>query len=636
MDQSQQLLKKYWGHENFRPLQKEIIGEVLKGNDVLALLPTGGGKSICFQLPALMLDGICLVVSPLIALMKDQIEALTSKGIPALYIHSAMSYSEVNTTLQNAINGNFKFLYLSPERLETSLFKSYLNALKPSLIAVDEAHCISQWGYDFRPSYTNISSLREEFPKVPIIALTASATLEVQQDICKQLSFHKNHAVFQQSFSRPNLSYEAIGNANKINKLLEWLKKEKGSALVYCKSRKLTQQIADQLKLQKINADYYHAGLSNTERQKKQESWINDQTQVMVCTNAFGMGIDKSNVRLVVHFNCPESLENYYQEAGRAGRDGQFAKAVLLYDQSDLNDLNALVDLKYPQPEKIKKLYQGLMNHFQVPAGIGEGKLFDFDTMAFAKHFSFNTLEVTYGIQALSQDGLLYYSESVFKPSTVVFTTDKKSLFDFIHVHPEMEDIINTLLRTYGGIFDYQSAISESKLSKSTGIPFTEIKQQLQTLHQQRVIDYKEQSEKPTVLLLKNRMYADDFAFDFAALRERKKKFKERLETMIQYLQQTALCRSVFIGRHFNDLDISPCGICDNCTSQKNTGAHNVPFKSTTEQVLHLLKNKPYTYDEMEKELQVNDGEQLKITLRFLLAEQKIIHDGKGKFEQKK
>lgn len=630
------LLKKYWGHDQFRPLQAEIIAEVRKGNDVLALLPTGGGKSICFQLPALTMDGICIVISPLIALMKDQIEALAKKDIPALYIHAAMNYAEVNETLKKAAYGNYKFLYLSPERLDTAAFKSYLSTINPCLIAVDEAHCISQWGYDFRPSYTKISALRKSFPKVPVIALTASATLEVQQDICRQLLFAKNHAVFQQSFSRPNLSYEVVGFASKMNKLIDWLSKEKGSALVYCKSRKLTQQISDQLRLQKINTDFYHAGLSNTERQHKQESWIEDKIQVMVCTNAFGMGIDKPNVRLVVHFNCPESVENYYQEAGRAGRDGKPARAVLLYDKNDLEDLTTIADLKYPAPDQIKKIYQALMNHFQVPAGLGEGQQFDFDAFLFAKHFSFTPLEVNYGIQALSQDGLLFASEAIFKPSTAVFTTDKRSLFDFIHQHPELEDIINALLRTYGGIFDYPCTISTYKLSTSTGHSVTDTLHQLQILHQYRVIAFKEQSDKPSILLLKNRMYADDFAFNFAALRERKQKYKNRLETMLQYLQQTTVCRSVFIGNYFNDKAITACGICDNCIQQKTKTPSSKGFKNNSDQVLSLLRSEKQNLLALKKQLPEVDDAELESTLRFLLAEKKIVYDGKGNFELRK
>jgi len=373
--------------------------------------------------------------------------------------------------------------------------------------------------------------------------------------------------------------------------------------------------------------------LPNTERQHKQESWIEDKIQVMVCTNAFGMGIDKPNVRLVVHFNCPESLENYYQEAGRAGRDGKPARAVLLYDNNDLEDLNAMADLKYPEPNQIKKIYQALMNHFKVAAGLGEGQQFDFDAALFAKHFSFNLLEVTYGIQALSQDGILYASESVFKPSSVVFTTDKKSLFDFIQQHPELEPIINALLRTYGGIFDYPSTISTFKLSKSTGDSVTDTIHQLQTLHQYRVIAFKEQSDKPSVLLLKNRMYADDFAFNFAALRERKQKYKERLETMLKYLQQTAVCRSVFIGKYFNDKEITPCGICDNCTQQKTKKTSTGEFKSISDEILSLLKSNQYSFLELKNQFADIDDVVLENTLRFLLAEKKIAHDGKGKFK---
>lgn len=369
------ILKEYWGFNTFRPLQQEIIESVLAKKDVLALLPTGGGKSLCFQVPAMAQEGICIVISPLIALMKDQVQALNAKGIPALAVYSGMHFLEVKKTLQNAAFGNYKFLYLSPERLETSLFKEFLPAIKPTLIAVDEAHCISQWGYDFRPPYLRIADLRKELPGVPVIALTASATSKVQEDISQKLAFDKSAQKFKQSFERPNLSYSLFSPESKETKLKEVIEAVGGSAIVYCRSRKQTQQIAGLLSLHGISAQYYHAGLAAKERSEKQESWIKNETRVMVCTNAFGMGIDKPDVRVVVHYHVPDCLENYYQEAGRAGRDGKRSYAVLLYQPNEMDSLKAQTTVRYPDAIEIKKIYTALMNHLQVAAGGEKVKL---------------------------------------------------------------------------------------------------------------------------------------------------------------------------------------------------------------------------------------------------------------------
>ena len=466
MNTGETILKKYWGHDHFRPLQEEIITAVLEKKDVLALLPTGGGKSICFQVPAMMMEGICLVVSPLIALMKDQVENLSRRGIPALAIYSGMHFTEVKKTLQNAAFGNYKFLYVSPERLETNLFLEFLPAIKPCLIAVDEAHCISQWGYDFRPTYLRISGLREQLPGVPVIALTASATLAVQHDICEKLLFGKSHQRFQQSFARPNLSYSVFEPVAKQTKLLDILNNVKGSSIVYCKSRRQTQQVAELLKLNKVNADFYHAGLSNDERTKRQEKWVNNSITTIVCTNAFGMGIDKPDVRAVVHFDIPESVENYYQEAGRAGRDGKRAYAVMLRNKKETDEMYQQTELRFPSPESLKEIYVSLMNYLQVPAGIGEGQTFDFDIALFAERFKINILKATYGIQALAQEGLLSYAEVSYKPATVVFTSSKSDLREFEEQYPGLQNMIKGLLRTYEGIFDYPATIYESLWAK--------------------------------------------------------------------------------------------------------------------------------------------------------------------------
>src|SRR6185312_5437043 len=429
------ILIKYWGYDAFRPLQQEIIDSVLSGNDTLAIMPTGGGKSMCFQVPTMSKEGLCLVVSPLIALMKDQVLNLKNKGIPALSIYSGMSFTEVEKTLKNAAYGNFKFLYVSPERLETELFLEYVSIIKINLIAVDEAHCISQWGYDFRPPYLRIAALREYFPDVPVLALTASATLEVQKDICEKLLFKKNQQPFQQSFERANLSYSAFELSSKQNKLLTILKKVAGSGIVYCKTRKRTKEIAEMLSLNGISADFYHAGLTNEERNKKQEDWINNKTRIIACTNAFGMGIDKPDVRTVVHYDVPDSLENYYQEAGRAGRDGKKSYAVLLYNSFELEDLKKQLDKKFPSNETIKKIYGDLCNFLQLPAGSGESNNYDFDINAFVKNFKLDAFVVNSVLKILEQEQLITYSEQFFQSPTVVFTIDKKGLNEFEKSH---------------------------------------------------------------------------------------------------------------------------------------------------------------------------------------------------------
>ena len=380
------ILKEYWGYDSFRPLQEDIIRSILENKDVLALLPTGGGKSICFQVPAMATEGLCLVVSPLIALMKDQVENLRHRNITAYAIYSGMSRKEVLNVLQVAGNSNCKFLYVSPERLETKLFLEWLPSLDISLIAVDEAHCISQWGYDFRPPYLRIATLRQELPGVPVLALTASATPEVQNDICEKLSF-ANYRVFRQSFERPNLSYSVFRVDSKINKVIEVLQKVPGTGIVYCRSRKRTKEISDLLNMHGISADFYHAGLGGELRSKKQEDWIRNKTRIMVCTNAFGMGIDKPDVRVVVHADVPDCLENYYQEAGRAGRDGKKAYAVLLYHTQELEELEKLPDTRFPTIQDIRSVYASLTNYLQIQAGTGEGEYYDFDIGDFLKKF---------------------------------------------------------------------------------------------------------------------------------------------------------------------------------------------------------------------------------------------------------
>ena len=625
-----EILKQYWGYDAFRPLQEDIINAVLDGNDTLALLPTGGGKSICFQVPALTKDGVCLVVSPLIALMKDQVENLKRKGINALAVYSGMSFLEVKKTLQNAAYGNYKFLYVSPERLETNLFLEYLPAMNISLLAIDEAHCVSQWGYDFRPPYLRIANLRELLPNVPVLALTASATKAVQDDICDKLLFGKSQQRFQQSFERPNLSYSVFNIASKQNKLLDILKNVAGTAIVYCKSRKRTREIADLLRMNGINADYYHAGLTNEERNRKQESWIQNKTRVIACTNAFGMGIDKPDVRVVVHYDVPDCLENYYQEAGRAGRDGKRAYAVLLYGNKELEDLREQSDIRFPKEEEIKKVYTALMNHLQVAAGSGESINYDLDIAAFTTAFKLNLLTATYAIKVLEQEDFLSFNEMIFKPPTVLVVANRNDLTDFEKIHSELEPVIKGLLRSYEGIFDFPAIVYETQLAKFLKTDSDTVKGKLKQLNDYSMIVYSPQKEKPQITLLKNRMYADSYSVNTAGYKERKKNFEQRVAAMLNYIETTICCRSKLIAAYFNAAASNACGVCDNCINEKAINISKEEFETIASGILQLIKNKAVPLKEVQQQLKNVKKEKLWKVIHYLQAENKISVNKEG------
>lgn len=624
------ILQHYWKYDQFRPMQEEIIQSVLDGKDTLALLPTGGGKSICFQVPALLMDGLCLVISPLIALMQDQVAHLIEKGIAAATLNSGMSYGEVRSLLQKASRGDYKFLYVSPERIESALFKEYLPVLDINLIAVDEAHCVSQWGYDFRPPYLRIAALREELSNVTIIALTASATEKVQEDIIQKLAL--NHtSVFRQSFERPALSYSSFEAESKMNKLIQILQGVPGSSIVYTNSRKLTKEVCQLLQLQGILADYYHAGLTQDERERKQKAWIQDQTRVMVCTNAFGMGIDKPNVRSVIHYNIPDCLENYYQEAGRAGRDGKKSFAVLLYHLNDIEQLKNLPDKKFPPVTTIQSVYQSLADFFQLPVGTGEGAYFDFDLRQFTENFKLDTTTVINTLKVLEQEGHISFAESIFLPSQVMFVTDKDALYAFETAQPQLEGLIKILLRTYEGIFDNRVSIFESSLAKVMRTEQAVIQQQLKELAAYGIIEYLPKKDSPQIHYLLNRAPAKYLHIDHDAYHERKQNYTARVSDMIRYVTDQDSCRSKYIGNYFGDTQLSACGICDHCLAKKKKELSPEDFSVIENNIRIKLTGTTLSIETLLAQLSTFSKEKIWTVLDFMQTENALMIGEDGK-----
>jgi ATP-dependent DNA helicase RecQ len=622
------ILQKYWGHSQFRPTQESIIQSVLDKKDVLALLPTGGGKSICFQVPTMLMDGICLVISPLIALMKDQAENLTNKGIPAASIHSGLNYYEVKNILQDAVEGEIKFLYLSPERLETKVFRAYLPLMQICLLAIDEAHCVSQWGYDFRPTYLRIASIRELLPDIPLIALTASATPLVQKDILAKLEMH-HAAEFHQSFNKPNLSYSVFEVESKIVKLVEILQNVPGSGIVYCNSRKQTKNLAYLLGLQGIEADFYHAGLDAEDRSKKQDDWINNRTRIMTCTNAFGLGIDKPDVRTVVHYDAPECLENYYQETGRAGRDGEKSYAILLYQSEDLVTLSSMPDKRYPPISSIRIVYQELANYLQLPVGLGEGQYFDFDLPNFCENFQLDSHLVSAVLKILEQEGHCSFSEKIFLPTQVHFNIDNQELRNFEESHPNLEALIKMLLRTYEGIFSFQTSINENNLSRYLRTPVSIIQDQLLQLKAFGIIEYLPQKENPQIHFLLNRASADYLLINQDHYLARKEQYRKRLQAFLDFIQMSIGCRSNAITHYFGEATSQDCGICDNCLNKKKKKLSPHQFK-LIEALVKSLWDAPFSVNQLFQNQEAISETQIWEVLQFMTTEGLIRIDEQG------
>lgn len=632
MSSIHQILKKYWGYDNFRPLQEDIIVSTLNKKDTLALLPTGGGKSICFQVPALAMEGICLVVSPLIALMKDQVENLQKKGIRAIAITSAMSFKEIDIALENAIYGNFKFLYISPERLQNEIFLARLSKMKVSLLAIDEAHCISQWGYDFRPSYLRIAEIREKLPDVPVLALTATATPDVVKDIQHKLLF-KQENVLQKSFERKNLAYMILYEEDKLNRLLTICRKVQGTGIVYARNRKKTQELAIFLRKNNICADFYHAGLSALERNKKQEDWIYNRTRIMVATNAFGMGIDKPDVRFVVHLDLPDNLEAYFQEAGRGGRDEKKAYGILLYSQNDRIELERNFEKSFPTIKEIRNTYQAICNFFQLAIGAGEGVSFDFDIHDFCMRYNLSPLTVFNSLKFLEREGYIATSESVYHSSKIHIKVNKEDLYKFEVANRTYEPIIKLILRSYGGLFDYYVPINEQEIAKRLKTDKKSVILQLNTLKKLDIIDYIESTELPKITFLQERKDASKLNIspeNYTFLKERAKK---RIEWVLHYAESRHLCRSRILLSYFGENNAIDCGQCDVCIEKKKIGLSNEQFDKIYNDLIQLLNKTNVTPSELKEKLSsYSEKDYLKI-LQYMIEQSQIKLNSEGKYQ---
>ena len=562
------VLKTYWGYDSFRPLQEEIIRSALEGRDVLALLPTGGGKSVCFQVPALMKEGLCLVVTPLIALMKDQVQNLADRGIRALAVHAGMSRYEVDLALNNAAYGDFKFLYVSPERLNTRLFRSYLDVLPISLIVVDEAHCISQWGYDFRPDYLRIGELRK-LVDVPVMALTATATPRVAQDIMDKLAF-REPLVLKTSFERPNLTYLVRKVDDKLGQLLNICRTVPGSGIVYMRHRARCEEIASYLHANGIEASYYHAGLSGPVRTERQARWKEGELPVMVCTNAFGMGIDKSDVRFVVHLDLPESVEAYYQEAGRAGRDGKRSYAVLLWNDADVRRLRQIEKSSFPTLEYIEDIYQKLHQFFQVPYETGEGRQLKYDPEEFCRHFNLQRGPVRYALKYLEQTDHITYAEDIETDTKVKIVVDRNALYDIDLPERGMAEVLELLMRSYPGIFSFALGVDEKWFSGKLGITVPALRQLLYKLSLEHVIRYIPTDRTSVIQLHHDRLRPGNLALSPEMYERLHETWLERAEAIVAYASEEDCCRSRFLVSYFGQEDASDCGTCDVCRSGKS------------------------------------------------------------------
>ena len=619
-----QLLKQYWGYDSFRGIQEEIINSISENKDTLGLMPTGGGKSITFQVPALAKDGLCLVITPLIALMKDQVQNLRKRGIKALSIYSGMSRQDIITTLENCIFGNYKFLYISPERLDTEIFRTKLRKMKVSMITVDESHCISQWGYDFRPAYLKIAEIRELLPDVPILALTATATPEVVKDIQARLHFRREN-VFRMSFERSNLAYIVRKTDNKTGELLHILRSMPGSAIVYVRNRRRTKEITELLNNEDITADFYHAGLDDATKDIRQHRWQSGGSRVMVATNAFGMGIDKPDVRIVIHMDLPDSIEAYFQEAGRAGRDGQKAYAVILYAKADKTTLHKRIPDTFPEKEYIKDVYEHLQYYYQMAMGDGLDCVREFNIEDFCRKFKYFPVPVDSALKILTQAGYLEYTGEQDNTSRLLFTIRRDELYRLREMGDDMDKLIQTVLRSYTGVFTDYTYINEDSLAIRTGLTRRQIYEQLVHLAKLRIVSYIPRKKTPYIIYTRERIEAQLIHISPEIYEERKARYETRINAMLEYVTNDTLCRSRMLLDYFGEKNEHNCGQCDTCIGLRKQTAPCQPDREELYEKIHkILSGAPQTPAGLLEQLPI-EKELLTEALHRLLDEGKII-----------
>jgi ATP-dependent DNA helicase RecQ len=625
IEQCRKILTRYWGFTSFKPLQEDIIRSVIEGTDTLALMPTGGGKSITFQVPALAKEGTCLVITPLIALMKEQVSRLNSLEIKSLAIHSAMSREEIDITIENCIYGDYKFLYVSPERISTQLFQGKIGRLNLSLVAIDEAHCISQWGYDFRPSYLKIASLRDRIaPDVPFLALTATATRHVIEDIMDKLAFREKN-VLRTSFARKNISYLVRQVEEKGTYLVKTLNKVSGSGIVYVRSRKRCKEVAEMLVANGIEADFYHAGLPDELRDKKQTSWSAGKTRVIVATNAFGMGIDKADVRFVIHWDIPDSIENYFQESGRAGRDNKPAYAVLLYSPADKTRLNDSLRQKFPPVEKIKDTYEALCNFLMVPLGAGKDNVFDFSMAEFVSRYRLPVIETFNSLAFLQREGYVEFTEEINNPSRVHFIVGRDDLYKFQVANESFDGFIKLLLRSYTGMFTEFVAINEESLARKTALTRDTVYQYLVKLSSMNIIRYIPGKKTSLVIFTEERLVRKALLISPDNYLHVKEKYSARLEKMIDYAESNNRCRSVILLDYFGE-ESDRCGTCDVCRERNELDLSKYEFDIILEEIKSILSEKNPDSEELVGMISY-PGEKVIKVIRWLLDHSKILQD---------